>query len=315
MAGICDALAHGLARIGEVTAAYEGRPLPRMADFGLWCEAALAPTFGPGAFMGAYMANRAAAAEEVVAGTTLAAAIRNLMDGHPGAPLEAWEGTPRRLYDALEAKATDQDKRAKDWPAGARGLGRRLNAAAGALRRVGILIDREETGARTITITRAPQTPEETPQTPQTPEVRHGKGFRPGVSAGVSEGQTPNAGETPGENSRRGNASGVSGVSGVSPGLCGGAPGEEAPLPRCATPDCGRAVRPPATLCTACEVEAAVKAEALARVEEATEAGADAAAYRAAKAGEITTRRHRLRSPHRRPRLPLVTPPRRPPCP
>jgi hypothetical protein len=116
---------------------------PRMADFAAWATAA-EPGLGlpEGAFMNAYLGNRAEAVQETVEGDPVGAAICTLMDS-----LEPpiWEGTCKDLLPELLRFVNDAEKTSRDWPRTPRALSSRLRRLATFLREVGIVI---EFGAR-----------------------------------------------------------------------------------------------------------------------------------------------------------------------
>ena len=141
--------------------------LPRMADFAMWAVACESAIFPEGAFMRAYMGNRADAVESVIDANPVASAIRELMEKRA-----SWAGTATELLTELEGTAggTVTKGKGREWPTSGRSLGRRLNRLSSALRPVGIEIDRDRGGrARRIDISRQPdKRRNKTSQTSQT---------------------------------------------------------------------------------------------------------------------------------------------------
>jgi hypothetical protein len=116
------------------------KKLPRMADWGEWCEI-IAHCMGEkdGGFMKAYRANINLQTEEVVEGSDLAFAIRALVDRFD-AKEPQFSGTPTELLTRLNliADANNIDRRNKYWPKTAARLGRSLKLLQRTLREIGI---------------------------------------------------------------------------------------------------------------------------------------------------------------------------------
>ncbi len=160
LGALLDAVAEGLKNVNHVKL----DRLPRMADFARWvvaCEPAL--PWEPGAFMGAYAANRAEAVDLALESDLVASAIRELLTGR-----EVWSGTATELLEALEEYTTDRQRNGRTWPRSARGLAGRVRRAATFLRTAGIDVEFTPTRAkqRIITLRQRMQT---TPPTPPTP--------------------------------------------------------------------------------------------------------------------------------------------------
>jgi hypothetical protein len=102
---------------------------PRMADFAQWATACESGFGRPGAFIGAYRANRSAAMEDVVEADPLAARIRDLM-----AEQAVWAGSASDLLRA----ASNPGPNGLGWPKSPRALAGRLRRAQTPLRTLGI---------------------------------------------------------------------------------------------------------------------------------------------------------------------------------
>jgi hypothetical protein len=109
--------------------------LPRMADFALWATAA-APALGWKAetFRAAYAQNRQAASDLALEASTVAAAVRKLIEREP------WEGTAKELLDALSALLPEKDTKEKSWPRSPLALANALRRLAPNLRSAGITV-------------------------------------------------------------------------------------------------------------------------------------------------------------------------------
>jgi hypothetical protein len=127
---------------------------PRMADFAAWATAA-EPGLGfqDGAFMNAYLGNRAEAVQETVEGDPVGVAISALVDTLEG-PI--WEGTCKDLLPELQRLVSDSVKTSREWPRTPRALSGRLRRLAAFLREVGIAVEfgARAGKARPLTITR-----------------------------------------------------------------------------------------------------------------------------------------------------------------
>jgi len=117
---------------------------PRMADFCLFaaaCETAIWPA---GTFMAAYEDNRNEANFEVIAASPLAIAICKFAATQSG----RWTGTAENLLKKLKEQIDDEtvlrDK--KLWPCTGQVLSGRLRRITPALRKIGVIIDRDRDG-------------------------------------------------------------------------------------------------------------------------------------------------------------------------
>jgi hypothetical protein len=125
----------------------------RMADAATWIVAA-EQTIGleAGAFMRAYTTNRTEANALTLESSKVAAELISFMDGK-----EQWTGTATALLETLELRASDETRRAKEWPRSGRGLSGKLRRLAPALRRSGVHLEFDREGrerTRILTITR-----------------------------------------------------------------------------------------------------------------------------------------------------------------
>ncbi|MDQ6832949.1 MAG: hypothetical protein M3008_06085 [Chloroflexota bacterium] len=108
--------------------------LPRLADFALWCTAALKgadlcpDTDSQYDFAAAYEANRAAANDLTLEASVVAQAVRAFM-----ASKQEWEGTATELLTALEATDSELHWR-KGWPKDGHALSGALRRLAPSLR-------------------------------------------------------------------------------------------------------------------------------------------------------------------------------------
>lgn len=113
--------------------------LPRMADFAKWivaCEPAL--PWAPGAFMSAYLDNRAAGNIAAIEASPVATAIGELAQRHRIIP---WQGSYTDLLQALAQIAGEKAIKAKGWPSSARGLSGAIERCRPNLRAIGITIE------------------------------------------------------------------------------------------------------------------------------------------------------------------------------
>jgi hypothetical protein len=119
--------------------------MPRMADPALWATAG-EPAFGwnRGTFMAAYSQNLQEGAVASVEALPVGVAIRQLLDGENG----EWSGEPAQLLDTLNKSASEEQKRARNWPKNARALSVSLRRLAPALRRTGVKMDAGPKGKR-----------------------------------------------------------------------------------------------------------------------------------------------------------------------
>ena len=112
--------------------------LPRMADFAKLAVAAetALKTDGALTFLEAYQVNRDEATEAVIESSPLGDKLRDLVliNG-------SWEGTATQLLAALNEKATDSERRAKNWPAAPNRLKTPLQRLAPSLRKVGVGVE------------------------------------------------------------------------------------------------------------------------------------------------------------------------------
>lgn len=132
LADLLDAVTCALSRLPNL----QLPPLPRMADFAAFAIAAEpALPWEEGTFLRVYASNRQKAAEELLETDPIAAYLRNLAE-------EGWTGTPAQLLAALEALATETERKRKQWPGSARNVGAHLTRIADALRKSGVEVER-----------------------------------------------------------------------------------------------------------------------------------------------------------------------------
>jgi hypothetical protein len=135
-----------------------------------------------GAFLDAYQQNREDANALAIESSRVAAEVLAFAEGHA-----EWSGTATELLEELDDKASDDTKRAKEWPRSGRGLSGKLHRLAPNLRRVGLMVEFAREGrdrARTITLRRN----------------AHDRPDRPQPSAiAVSEGQGPGSADVSGD--------------------------------------------------------------------------------------------------------------------
>jgi hypothetical protein len=124
-------------------------PLPRMADFARWaCAVEMAAGWPEGAFLEAYQANQRSSSETVLHGSSVASAVRALVEDHG-----AWEGTITELLEALNEREDEATTRSKYWPNSAKALGQQMQRKAPLLRNVGIEVEQNRSrGSRTIAL-------------------------------------------------------------------------------------------------------------------------------------------------------------------
>jgi len=163
LAGLLDGVVAGLKGRAAATAAMTSKP--RMADFAVFAYAAASAFGWTGEdFLEAYEANRMTRVERVVEADPVAEAIHRLViEADPMADRardegkrwsDWWEGTATELLKELEAAVSEGTRRQKRWPKGPGALSNRLTRAAPGLRRLGILVDKQGSGARKIRICR-----------------------------------------------------------------------------------------------------------------------------------------------------------------
>jgi hypothetical protein len=140
--------------------------LPRMADPTLWATAGETAFGWPrGTFLSVYLSNLRDGATASVESHPVGVAIQKLFEG-----VNEWVGEPAELLDVLAKSATDELKRARNWPPNARSLSACLRRLAQALRRSGIHIEFTRSQKRSIRLCKAgnlasfasPASPDET---------------------------------------------------------------------------------------------------------------------------------------------------------
>jgi hypothetical protein len=130
LGALLDAVAAGIRALPSVSPP----KLPRMADFAHWSIAVERGLGWPaGGFVDIYSQN-IAIAHEVVLDTSVAHAVRTLVEEVD------WCGTVAELLSTLAARVDESTRRAKGWPATARALSGTLRRLAPDLRAVGVQI-------------------------------------------------------------------------------------------------------------------------------------------------------------------------------
>ena len=133
LGALLDAVACGLKRLPEVKLDRK----PRMADFAKWvvaCEVAL--PWNPGFFMRAYEDIRVDAVETLSESDAVAIAVRALIAKQPD-----WKGTATDLLTKLNAAATDEFRKAENWPKTPGGMSGALRRVAPGLRKLGYTLE------------------------------------------------------------------------------------------------------------------------------------------------------------------------------
>ncbi|HLW01880.1 MAG TPA: bifunctional DNA primase/polymerase [Ktedonobacterales bacterium] len=109
--------------------------LPRMADFARWTMAAEQFLgWQEGAWLTAYINNRATAVSTELEASPVAAAIKKLL-----ADVDKWEGTATALAEALAALAAPDALHSRAWPKGPRALSGAMTRLAPSLRQIGVI--------------------------------------------------------------------------------------------------------------------------------------------------------------------------------
>jgi len=132
-----------------------------MADAALWATAG-ETAFGwkRGTFIAAYNRNLNESALASVEAHGVGVAIRQLLKKE-----NKWRGEPADLLGVLNGLVSDEQRRAKGWPANARSLGHCLRRLAPALRRAGISFERGKGKRRIIHLCKAREKTSETSET------------------------------------------------------------------------------------------------------------------------------------------------------
>lgn len=139
---------------------------PRMIDFATWIVAAeeILP-WEAGAFLTAYMGNRASAHDTAIEGSVVVSVLRAWMDRSSN----PWSGTARELLDTLTSLVGEQKAKRREWPQSPRAMSGELRRLAPNLRSVGITVEldgrkKDRSRARIIELERVRKTPS-TPST------------------------------------------------------------------------------------------------------------------------------------------------------
>jgi hypothetical protein len=170
LGALLDAIVCGLQLLPDVKLTRK----PRMADFAKWvvaCEPELPWTLGT--FMRAYEGNRAEAVETMLESDSVVVALRAFLSER-----NEWKGTAGDLLKALNTTATEETRKAKDWPKSPRGISGALRRSAPSLRKLGysVVFDRDTAKKRNRLIElQAPVQRREEPSAPSEPSngARH----------------------------------------------------------------------------------------------------------------------------------------------
>lgn len=161
--------------------------LPRMADFATYAVAAERGRGEPPRFLQAYGAQRAQADEQAAEASAIGSLLLAWLPGETA--LGPWTGTAEALLDALNAQATEAQKRGKQWPKSGRGMRAEMTRLAPHLRGLGYLVEfgqRAGHGSLRMIVISA-QPPDNTPPR-QTPPHPPGEkvGIQPSASSASS---------------------------------------------------------------------------------------------------------------------------------
>jgi hypothetical protein len=154
LGALLDAVAVALATLPGTTIS----PLPRMADFTLWVEAA-APALGweRGDFTTVYTKNRQEGNDLALDASPVGTAILKLM-----ATRTTWEGSASDLLADLGTQVDERVRLLPSWPKAPRGMSGALRRVAQNLRAVGIVVDLDLTrrgAGRRLGLSKAPERP------------------------------------------------------------------------------------------------------------------------------------------------------------
>lgn len=175
LGALLDAAASTLSKLPQV----DPIALPRMADFARWGiagEAALG--LEEGDFMRSYQDNREGANEAAMEASPVATALLQFMEARI-----RWEGTASDLLAELAQVTTEETRKNRSWPHGARALGSHLKRLAPNLRAAGLNLTRGNRagdckGTRLITLERTGNFASETSETPiRSPEPPDSSAF------------------------------------------------------------------------------------------------------------------------------------------
>jgi hypothetical protein len=143
---VLDGLSGALRLLPAV--AKDVRELPRMADFGLWCEAfGRALGWHPGTVLAAYNANRDEAAGKALDASILTNALRLWLEKASEEKKLPWEGACAKLLEELTPLAGDAAKD-RSWPKTPQTLSGHLRRLAPVLRSRGVTVELDIPGGR-----------------------------------------------------------------------------------------------------------------------------------------------------------------------
>lgn len=173
LGAIFDAISEGLSNLENVTL----DELPRMADFARWGAATEQALGGsPGSFMNAYTESQEEAIDTALESWPIVAPLWKFARAYAGEE-NAWEGTASDLFKALNERASDDLKRAADWPKQPNVLTGQINRLAPSLVEVGIHVvrpSRSHKGGRRLKVFYVePPRKRPSPSSPPSPEAEN----------------------------------------------------------------------------------------------------------------------------------------------
>lgn len=145
LGGLLDWFVETLAHLPNV----KPQRLPRMGDFAKLGEAMMqAQGHGVGAFLALYSDNRRESVERGLDASSVASAVREMVDAHQGGGA-AFVGTMKALLDRLANHRGTADA----WPKSPKGLGGELRRQQSALRTIGIEVVIGKAGREGVSVT------------------------------------------------------------------------------------------------------------------------------------------------------------------
>jgi hypothetical protein len=132
---ILGALFDVVSRALKVSLTLKFPALPRMADFAQWAAAAMpALSKSPQDFLEAYVANQGDANALTLEASAIAKHIDEVANSG------AWRGTASVLFDLVNARATEDERRRRNWPKSPKALSDALRRILVNLRTAGIFV-------------------------------------------------------------------------------------------------------------------------------------------------------------------------------
>jgi putative DNA primase/helicase len=148
LAGLLDGVCCALRNVDGVTLPEE----PRLIGALKWATAAEANFgFDDGAIFAAYQTSARESVQAAFEADVVAIALTGFIRS---TATRAWEGSPSELFGALNAFASDVQRKLKSWPVSPAGLTNRIDRAAPLLRGQGVHVERRHAhGGRLVVIT------------------------------------------------------------------------------------------------------------------------------------------------------------------